>query len=132
MALFYRLAADLIVILHMAYVLAVVLGLPVIGWGIFRKHKWVRNIWIRGGHLAMILIVVFEAWLGITCPLTTWEHQLRKAAGDQTYRGDFLPNLVHNLLFYDCDRSVFTGMYTIFGLLVVLTFVVAPPRWKND
>jgi len=45
MSLLYRLAADLVVIFHMAYVLTVVLGLPAIWWGIARKHEWVRNIW---------------------------------------------------------------------------------------
>ena len=80
MSLFYRLAADGVVVLHMAYVLIVVLGLPAICWGIVRKQAWVRNAWLRGGHLAMILIVVGEAWAGITCPLTIWEHQRRGGA----------------------------------------------------
>ena len=117
MSLFYRLAADLVVVLHMAYVLVVVLGLPAIWWGIARKHEWVRNIWLRGGHLAMIVIVVGEAWAGITCPLTTWEQQLRDAAGQQAYRGAFLANLVHDLLFYEAEPWVFAVAYTMFGLL---------------
>ena len=49
MSLLYRLAADGVVVLHMAYVLVVVLGLPAIWWGIVRKHDWVRNVWLRGG-----------------------------------------------------------------------------------
>lgn len=127
MSLFYRLAADGVVGLHMAYVLIVVLGLPAICWGIVRKHDWVRNVWLRGGHLAMILIVVGEAWAGITCPLTVWEHQLRDAAGQQAYQGAFVANLVHDLLFFDAEPWVFTLLYTVFGLLVAATFVMAPP-----
>ncbi len=130
MSLCFRIAADLVVVLHMAYVLVVVFGLPAIGWGIARKHEWVRNIWLRGGHLAMIVIVVGEAWAGMTCPLTTWEHQLREAAGQQSYRGAFLANLVHDWLFYDAEPWVFAILYTLFGLLVVGTFVLAPPRWR--
>ena len=131
MSLLYRLAADGVVVLHMAYVLIVVLGLPAIWWGIVRKHDWVRNVWLRGGHLAMILIVVGEAWAGITCPLTVWEHQLRDAAGQQSYQGAFVANLVHDLLFFDAEPWVFTLLYTVFGLLVVATFVMAPPRWRR-
>ncbi len=131
MSLLYRLAADGVVVLHMAYVLIVVLGLPAIWWGIVRKHDWVRNVWLRGGHLAMILIVVGEAWAGITCPLTVWEHQLRDVAGQQSYQGAFVANLVHDLLFFDAEPWVFTLLYTAFGLLVIATFVVAPPYWPK-
>ncbi len=132
MSLLYRLAADGVVVLHMAYVLIVVLGLPAIWWGIVRKHDWVRNVWLRGGHLAMILIVVGEAWAGITCPLTVWEHQLRDAAGQQSYQGAFVANLVHDLLFFDAEPWVFTLLYTVFGLLVVASFLLAPPRWRRN
>ena len=131
MSLFYRLAADLVVVFHMAYVLIVVLGLPAIWWGIARKQEWIRNVWLRGGHLAMIVIVVGEAWAGITCPLTTWENRLRDAAGQQAYRGAFLANLVHDLLFYEAEPWVFAMIYTAFGLLVVGSFVLAPPRWQS-
>jgi len=79
----------------------------------------------------MIVIVVGEAWAGITCPLTTWEQQLREAAGQQAYRGAFLANLVHDLLFYDAEPWVFAVAYTEFGLLVVGSFVLAPPRWPK-
>ena len=131
MSLLYRLAADVVVVLHMVYVLIVVLGLPAICWGTVRKQVWVRNAWLRGGHLAMILVVVGEAWAGITCPLTVWEHQLRDAAGQQSDQGAFVANLVHDLLFYDAEPWVFTLLYTVFGLLVAATFVMAPPRWRR-
>ena len=128
MSHFYRLAADAVVVLHMTYVLVVVLGLPAIWWGITRKHAWVRNVWLRGGHLAMILIVVGEAWAGITCPLTIWEHQLRDATGQQSYPGAFIANLVHDLLFYEAEPWVFAVLYTAFGMLVASSFVLAPPH----
>lgn len=131
MALFYRIAADIVVILHMTYVLVVVLGLPAIWLGILRRHQWVRHFGWRVGHLSMILIVVGEAWAGITCPLTTWEHQLREWAGQESYQGAFLANLIHDLLFYDAEPWMFTVIYTVFGLLVVGSFVLAPPRWPG-
>ena len=131
MALIYRIAADLVVIVHMAYALTVVFGLPVIWLGIALRHQWVRNFWLRGGHLAMILVVVAEAWAGITCPLTVWEQQLRDLAGQETYRGAFLANVVHNLLFYEVTPLVLAGVYTAFGLLVLGSFWFAPPRWPR-
>ncbi len=129
MALLYRIAADGVVIAHMAYVAVVVLGLPAIWMGIALRHQWVRSFWWRGGHLAMIVIVVGEAWAGITCPLTVWEQQLRDLAGQETYRGAFLANLVHDLIFYDAPPWMFAVIYTAFGMLVASSFLLAPPRW---
>ena len=79
----------------------------------------------------MILIVVVQALLGIMCPLTVWEQALRRLAGQQTYRGAFVANLVHDLLFFDAPPWVFTVCYCSFGLLVVLTLVLAPPRFRR-
>ena len=131
MELFYRIAADITVVLHAAYVAFVVAGLLLILAGIVCKWAWIRNLWFRGLHLGAILIVVAEAWLGIVCPLTTWEKALRENAGQTTYRGDFLANLVHDLLFFEAAPWMFTLCYTLFGLLVLATFVLAPPRRRK-
>ncbi|MDA1016222.1 MAG: DUF2784 domain-containing protein [Planctomycetota bacterium] len=128
MQLFYRFAADAVVVLHSAYAMFIVLGLVAIYVGIIRKSNWVRNLKFRLVHLAMIVIVVAESWLGITCPLTVWEKRLRELSGDQSYQGDFIANLVHDLLFFDAEPWVFTVIYSAFGLLVAATFVLAPPR----
>ena len=131
MELVYRLAADLVVTLHAAYVLFVAVGFLLIMLGIVLKWSWIRNLWFRLAHLAAILVVVAEALLGITCPLTIWEKALRARAGQSSYRGDFIANLIHELLFYDAPPWVFTVCYSLFGLLVLLTFLLAPPRWRR-
>ena len=38
--------------------------------------------------------------------------------------------MMHDLLFYDLPTWVFTTAYLTFFALVVLTFVLAPPRRK--
>ena len=129
MSLYYRLAADFVVLFHMAWVLVVVLGLPAIWLGIAFRQAWARNFWWRCGHLSMILIVVAESLAGITCPLTTWERQLRDLAGQKSYEGAFIANLVHDWLFYDAPGWVFAAVYSAFGMVVLMSFVVAPPRW---
>ncbi|MFG0336169.1 MAG: DUF2784 domain-containing protein, partial [Maioricimonas sp. JB049] len=114
--------------LHALYVLVVVFGFVAIVTGIFAGWGWIRNPWFRYIHLAMILLVVAEVWCGITCPLTIWEQQLRELGGEAVYQGAFIANLVHELLFYEAPEWVFNTIYTGFGLLVLLTFVLAPPR----
>src|SRR5581483_1824110 len=118
MPLFYRLAADVVVLLHAAYVLFVIAGFLLTLIGCFACWKWIRNPWFRGVHLAMIGIVVAEAWCGITCPLTTWEQELRERAGQQSYQGAFVANVVHNCLFYDAPPWVFAVAYTVFLMAV--------------
>jgi hypothetical protein len=121
--------ADAILILHIAYVAAVVVGLAAIWIGWWRGSGWVRNPWIRGGHLAMIAVVVAESWCGITCPLTTWEWQLRLAAGQSPTDAGPLAPWLHPLLFFDADWWVFTTSYTLFGLLVLLSLIMIPPKF---
>lgn len=128
MSLFYRLAADLTVIVHAGYVSYVVVGQLLILVGILCRWNWVRNPWFRWTHLSAILIVVFEALYGIVCPLTTLENELRRRAGQAGYQGDFIASLVHDLLFFDFEPWVFTLIYAAFGLLVLATFAIAPPR----
>jgi hypothetical protein len=110
----------------------VVLGLLITIVGILCKLPWARNFWWRSIHLAMIAIVVLEAWAGITCPLTVWEHGLRDLAQQESYRGAFVANLIHDWLFYDVPKWVITLAHTAFGVLVVITFIVAPPRWPSS
>lgn len=127
----YRLLADLIVVVHFAYVLSVIVGLAAILLGGLLKWEWVRNRWIRGIHLAMILLVVLEAWLGIMCPLTVWEQQLRTKAGQETYQGDFIARWAHDVMFFDAEPWVFTLCYTLFGGLVVAAVFLVKPRWHS-
>lgn len=128
MSLLYRIAADAVVTLHVGFVLFVVLGQLAILVGILRKRPWVRNFTFRASHLLAISIVVAESFCGITCPLTTWEQQLRQLAGNETYSGDFIPNLLHDLLFVNAETWVFTMLYAAFGGIVLLTFIFCPPR----
>jgi len=128
MPVLYKLAADLVVVVHFGYVSFVLVGQALILLGLVCGWQWVRNPWFRWLHLGAISIVVVESLLGIVCPLTTWESWLRREAGEATYSGDFLGHWAHELLFYDAPPSVFTVAYSIFGLLVVGTFLLAPPR----
>lgn len=128
MMTFYAVAADLVVAAHVAYMAFVVGGLAVVLAGAARGWGWVRNPWFRGVHLATILVVVAESWLGIACPLTVWEKRLRRISGQAAYGGDFVGRWLHDLLFFDLPPAAFTLAYTAFGLAVLAAFVFAPPR----
>lgn len=127
----YSLFADAVVFVHAAYVGFVVLGLVAILIGCVVRWQWVRNVWFRVVHLVMIGIVVVEALFGVTCPLTTWENSLRRAAGESARAESFVGRWVHDLLFFDAPPWVFTIVYCLFGAVVLATFVIAPPRWRR-
>jgi hypothetical protein len=126
-----RILADLIVVFHATYVSFVVFGLAAILIGAAFHWSWVRNFWFRAVHLTAIGIVVFEALIGMTCPLTDWENQLRSAAGQTGYPGDFVGYWAHRLIFYQAPPWAFTMVYILFGLAVLVAFVLAPPRWPG-
>jgi hypothetical protein len=120
--------ADLIVFFHATYVGFIVFGLAAILLGVVVRWNWVRNIWFRAIHLIAIGIVVGESLVGMPCPLSIWEAQLRKAAGQTVYSGDFLGHWAHRLIFFRADPWVFTLIYMLFGMAVLATFLLAPPR----
>ncbi len=120
--------ADVVVIFHGAYVAFVLLGLVAILAGYILRWNWIRNWWFRGTHLTMILVVVVEAFAGVTCPLTTLEKYLRLQAGTTVREGTFLGQIVHDWLFYDVEPWVLTAAYSLFGLLVLATWMIIPPR----
>ena len=124
----YAILADLIAVIHFGYVAFVVLGLFVILLGGFLRWRFIRNFWFRVIHLTMILIVVIEALLGIMCPLTIWEYDLRIAAGQHVSDVSFVARLIHHVLFFDFPPFVFTFVYCLFGLAVLASWWVYPPN----
>jgi len=124
--------ADLLLLFHFAYVLFVVLGLVVIWMGFFLGWSFVRNVWFRLAHLLAIGYVVAESLLGIICPLTLWENELRLWAGsDGLYQNSFIQYWVHRVMFYDASEITFTIIYVLFFSLVLLSFWFVPPWWSR-
>ena len=79
-ALTLRVAADAIVLLHLAFILWVGLGGLLIG-------RWP---WLAGWHLPAVAWGVFIEVTGGVCPLTPWENALRQGAGAAGYAGGFI------------------------------------------
>jgi len=126
----YHILADLIVALHLAYVLYVVVGQLLIWIGIPMGWKWIRNPWFRFTHLLMILIVAAEATIGMSCPLTDWENDFLRRAGAEVHDRSFIGRILHDTMFFDCPDThpAFFYAYVGFGLIVLATFVLWPPR----
>ena len=75
-----RLAADAVVLVHLAFVVFVVVG------GFLAMH-WPRITWLH------VPAALWGAWAELTatiCPLTPLENALRHRAGETGYEGGFI------------------------------------------
>ncbi|MCA3025791.1 MAG: DUF2784 domain-containing protein, partial [Rhodocyclaceae bacterium] len=75
--MFYRLAADAVLIVHLLFIVFVVLG-ALLAW------RWRLMPWL---HLPAVAWGIWIEATGNICPLTPLENGLRRAAGDAGYAG---------------------------------------------
>lgn len=76
----WRLAADALVVIHLGFILFVLFG------GLLLR-RWPRLLWL---HLPAVAWGATVEFFHLLCPLTPWENQLRRAAGDAGYEGGFI------------------------------------------
>lgn len=88
-AMWYRMGSDLVLLLHLAFVLFVVAGGLLVA-------KWPRLAWLHLPSAAWGALVEFTGWI---CPLTPLENSLRAMAGTATYDRDFIEQYILPLLY---------------------------------
>ena len=85
----YRIAADALVLLHLAFILLVLFGgLLVLRW----RPALLLHVPALGWGLAV-------EGLHLECPLTDWENRMRLAAGDAGYHGGFVEHYLWPLIY---------------------------------
>lgn len=127
----YQLLANAVLVAHAGVVLFIVAGLVLVLMGGHLRWRWVRNFWFRVLHLAAIVYVVAESWLGIICPLTDLEQWLRERAGQPVHDGDFIAFWLGKLLFYQAEPWVFIAAYSAFALLVIYGWIAVRPDQRS-
>ena len=120
--------ANVVLVVHFAFVAFVVGGLAAIWIGAAAGWRWVRSFRFRVSHLAAICFVAAEALLGVVCPLTLWEDALR---GRPSETG-FIARWIHGVMFYQLPPWVFTVAYVAFAVIVALTFRFVPPAKRRS
>jgi uncharacterized protein DUF2784 len=103
----YQLLADLVVGLHLLFVLFVVLGgLLVLRWS-----------WLAYVHLPAAIWGVWIEFTGRICPLTPLENSLRARAGETGYSGGFIEHYLLPLLY---PSALTRTMQLVLGALVIV------------
>jgi len=125
----YALLADMVVVFHFLYVLFAVGGEAIILVGALSRRTFVRNVPFRVSHLVSVVIVMFEAVIGMICPITELEYSLRRLAGQRVEEDiTFVGRLIRLLVYYDFPHWVFMVLYAGFGIVVTLTYILLPPQ----
>jgi FtsH-binding integral membrane protein len=75
--------------------------------------------------------VALEAWFGVDCPLTVLENRFRISAGGNPYAVSFIGYWLGRFLFYSAPDWIFTLVYTVFGVLVLTTYIIYPPAKRG-
>jgi uncharacterized protein DUF2784 len=87
--LIYRGFADLVLVVHLAFVLFVVLG----GLLVLR---WQRVAWLHVPAAIWGVLIEYTGWI---CPLTPLENSFRMQGGEAGYSGGFIEHYVQQLLY---------------------------------
>ena len=123
------LLADAILALHVGIVVFVVGLLPLVFLGGALHWPWVRHFGLRLTHLGLMVFIAAQSWMGQLCPLTVWEQDLRRSAGEGSYGESFIEHWLSKLLYWEAPFWVFIAAYTAFAVLVCVAWIrVAPFR----
>ena len=113
----YQLGADLLVLIHLAFIVFVIMGsVAVLRWPWFVLLHIPAVIW---GAVVMI-----NGWL---CPLSPWENSLRQSAGQEGYSGGFIEYYIIPLIYpmeLTRDVQVLAGIIVVVINLCLYCFVI--------
>ena len=103
----YRALADLVLVVHLAFVLFVVLGgLLVLRW------PWVAYL-----HIPAAIWGILIEYTGGICPLTPLENSLRQSGGQAGYSGGFINHYIQPVLY---PAGLTRGTQLVLGSLALL------------
>ncbi|RJX25651.1 MAG: DUF2784 domain-containing protein [Desulfurivibrio sp.] len=111
----YRLAADLLVVIHLLFIIFVITG----GFLVLR---WPRLTYLHIPAAMWGALIEFQGWI---CPLTPLEQQLRQAGGQSAYSGGFVEHYVEPVVY---PAGLTREMQIIFGFMVVAINLLAYGR----
>lgn len=108
----YRTLADLVLVVHLGFILFVVLG----GLLVWRRP---RLAWLH------VPVVLWGGWIefsGRICPLTPLENAFRLRGGEAGYEGGFIEHYITALIY---PEGLSRGIQVALGVAVVVINVAA-------
>lgn len=102
----YRLFADIILIVHLCYILFVVFG----GFLLLR-WRWLWKL-----HLPAVIwgfAVEYFVWI---CPLTDWENHFRRLGGEAGYENGFIDHFITTLIY----QNVYAEIHLLMAIFLLV------------
>jgi hypothetical protein len=118
------LLADLVLLLHAAFVLFAVFGAAAVLW-----RRWIA--WL---HVPWLVWAALVNLVPLTCPLTPLENDLRRAAGEAGYAGGFIEHWVTAFVYPAAmtrDVQLAAGVGVIVWNALAYAFVVRRARRRR-
>ena len=110
--MWYRAAADLVLVTHFTFVLFVILGGVLV-------VRWPRLGWV---HVPVALYGAVIEFLGFVCPLTPLEIWLRHRGGEAGYAGGFIEHYITATLY---PAGLTRRIQVVLGIGVLLVNAIA-------
>ena len=108
----YRALADLVLVVHLAFVVFVVLG----GLLVLR---WPRLAWLHVPAAIWGVLIEYTGWI---CPLTPFENSFRTLGGEVSYSDGFIQHYIQPILY---PAGLTRSTQVVLGSLVLLVNLTA-------
>ena len=108
----YRALADLVLVVHLAFVIFVVVG----GLLVLR---WPRAAWLHVPAATWGVLIEYTGWI---CPLTPLENSLRTRGGEAGYSGGFIEHYIQPVLY---PAGLSRGTQIVLGSLALVVNLTA-------
>ncbi len=121
-AMWYRIAADLTIVLHFLWIAFVILGFPLF---LYLNHAKGRII-----HLLVLVVMIAMQWTRTICPLTYLEVYLKsRGSSGAVYPGQFMTETIERLIYVeDLTLEKISYATLLYVAVVALSFWFRPIR----
>lgn len=119
-----QLAANVVLIVHLAFIVAVVLG----------GLAWLRWRYAPLLHLPMAAWGIYVEAAAASCPLTVWENRLLQAAGESGYSDSFISHYLLRILYppgLTADVALVLALGVVVSNLLIYGWVARRRRLRR-
>jgi Protein of Unknown function (DUF2784) len=121
----YRIAADMVVLIHFAFILFVVTG------G-FLAVRWNKIVLLHIPAAIWGALIEFSGWI---CPLTPLENELRMAGGGVGFSGGFIEKYIVSIIYPEGltrEIQLFLGIVVIVVNLLIYGYLLWTRKEKSQ
>ena len=103
----YRALADVVVVVHFAFVVFIAVG-GLLAW------RWPRLLWL---HVPAVIWGLGIVTIGYECPLTPLERYLRRLGGEHVPRAGFIDRYIEGVLYPERYTSLLRALVAVLVLV---------------